>query len=97
MDPSNRTLDSMISVPHPSQLGEFVSIDEGRPSKRRGVAVEEQEGAEETPVELEEDDGDINNSMWTKGTVVIPESECEFTSILELRREASARGNEGML
>jgi hypothetical protein len=90
MDPTNRTLDSMITVPHPSQLGDFVESTmetQDRPSKRRAIEAE-------ADLELEEEDGNLDaNTSWKKG-VVIPESECEFTSILELRREV-ARGNEG--
>lgn len=93
MDPSNRTLDSMISVPHPSQIGDFVESTysgDDRPSKRRALAVDvdQDDGA------LEEAEIDVASTAWTKGSVVIPESECEFTSIQELRQEIK-KGNEG--
>jgi hypothetical protein len=89
MDPTNRTLDSMITVPHPSQIGDFTESNprgEDRPSKRRAVDVldDEQEMEEEV-------DG---NSAWTKGSAIVPESECDFTSIHQLRQEAS-KGNQG--
>ena len=95
MDPSNRTLDSMISVPHPSQIGDFIEAthrEEDRPSKRRGIAVD---AAPEDDT-LEEDIIDVGNSSWNKGSAAIPESECEFTSIQQLRREVS-KGNQGKL
>ena len=95
MDPSNRTLDSMISVPHPLQIGSFVEStgmeEVERPSKRRAID-DDGMGIE---LELEEDTRmEVDNSAWTKGSVVIPESECEFTSIHQLRREAGP-GNQG--
>ncbi|KAK8854901.1 hypothetical protein IAR55_003640 [Kwoniella newhampshirensis] len=61
MDPSNRTLDSMVSVIDPSQLSAFaqtpVSDETVRSAKRRAVVVE---GAAEAPLQinLDEDDGD---------------------------------------
>lgn len=87
----------MISVPHPSQLGGFTELTNAdeveRPSKRRAVVDDH-----ELVVLDEEEEGSVeedNTNMWTKGTVMIPESECEFTSILELRQEAKAKGNQG--
>jgi DNA mismatch repair protein MLH1 len=87
----------MISVPHPSQLGGFTELTNAdeveRPSKRRAVVDDH-----ELVVLDEEEEGSVqedNTNMWTKGTVVIPESECEFTSILELRQEVKAKGNRG--
>jgi len=95
MDPSNRTLDSMISVPHPSQIGDFIESshrEEDRPSKRRAIAVD----ADPEDDTLEEDIVDLGNSSWNKGSTAIPESECEFTSIQQLRRDVS-KGNQGKL
>jgi len=94
MDPTNRTLDSMITIQHPSQIGDFIesSRDETqleRPAKRRAINVEPDDNPE---LELEEETD--NTASWTKGSVVIPESECDFTSIQELRREVG-KGNQG--
>jgi hypothetical protein len=85
----------MISVPHPSQIGSFLESAgiEERPSKRRAVDDDEM-GSE---LELEEDpemDVEVSNLAWAKGSAVIPESECEFTSIHQLRRELG-QGNQG--
>ena len=60
-----------------------------RPAKRRAINVEPDNNPE---LELEEQTD--NTASWTKGSVVIPESECDFTSIQELRREAG-KGNQG--
>jgi hypothetical protein len=86
----------MISVPHPSQIGTFIESTgmEERPSKRRAIDDDD----DEIGLELEEDpemDAGMVNSAWTKGSAVIPESECEFTSIHQLRRELG-QGNQGM-
>ena len=85
----------MISVPHPLQIGSFVEStgmeEVERPSKRRAID-DDGMGIE---LELEEDTRmEVDNSAWTKGSVVIPESECEFTSIHQLRREAGP-GDQG--
>nr|XP_019044549.1 DNA mismatch repair protein MLH1 [Kwoniella bestiolae CBS 10118]OCF23479.1 DNA mismatch repair protein MLH1 [Kwoniella bestiolae CBS 10118] len=66
MDPSNRTLDSMVTVVDPSQLSGFAQsnsqiLDDLRPSKKRAKEI--------------------------------PESVCEFDSILELRKAARKGGN----
>jgi hypothetical protein len=90
MDPTNRTLDSMITIPHPSQIGDFIESQRDetqleRPAKRRAIDDDaEMELVEETD----------NTSAWTKGSAAIPESECDFTSIQELRREVG-KGNQG--
>lgn len=116
MDPTNRTLDSMISVPHPSQVGDFIESQPGtsteeRPSKRRGIDHsqvlddEDEEGAgsgdddDDDGVSREHDHENTTttNGAWTKKTVEIPESDCDFTSILELRQEAKKRENQGKL
>jgi hypothetical protein len=94
MDPTNRTLDSMITIPHPSQIGDFIEsqrdeIQVDRPAKRRAIDVDPDDNAE---IELEEETD--NTSAWTKGSGAIPESECDFTSIQELRREVG-KGNQG--
>jgi hypothetical protein len=60
-----------------------------RPVKRRAVDVDPDDNAE---IELEEETD--NTSAWTKGPGAIPESECDFTSIQELRREVG-KGNQG--
>ena len=116
MDPTNRTLDSMIQVSHPSQIGDIVESQsqyqyqtqgedwEGRPSKRRGVtddpiSIEDDEGDEDDDgngnVVEEVQGGSGSNGMWTTKTTEVPESECDFTSILELRDEVRKRGNSG--
>lgn len=81
----------MISIPHPSQIGDFVEStqkDEDRPSKRRAIDAE---ADDEVEVELEEEVD--TNTAWSKGAV-IAESECDFTSIQELRKEVG-KGNQG--
>ncbi|ORY35398.1 putative DNA binding protein [Naematelia encephala] len=100
MDPTNRTLDSMIAVSDPSQLAAFTETPqtlldpEHRPAKRRGINEDE-------PIELEEEDelDDGRETTWAlttgegkKGNE-IPESACEFSSILELRKATRKRGN----
>jgi hypothetical protein len=95
MDPTNRTLDSMITIPHPSQIGDFTESTERdetqgeRPSKRRAIDIHQEDDAE---IELEEETD--NTAAWAKGSAAIPESECDFTSIQELRREVG-KGNQG--
>ena len=94
MDPTNRTLDSMITIPHPSQIGDFIESQRDetpleRPAKRRALNVDPNDDAE---LELEEETD--NPAAWTKGSGMIPESECDFTSIQELRREVG-KGNQG--
>ena len=94
MDPTNRTLDSMITIPHPSQIGDFIEsqrdeLQVERPAKRRALNVGSDDNAE---MELEEETD--NPLAWTKGSGAIPESECDFTSIQELRREIG-KANQG--
>ena len=94
MDPTNRTLDSMITIPHPSQIGDFMEsqrdeIQVERPAKRRAIDVDPDDNVE---MELEEETD--HAAAWTKGPGAIPESECDFTSIQELRREVG-KGNQG--
>lgn len=53
---------------------------------------------EEHDDEYEEGYGEAqggSNGMWTKNTKEVPESECGFTSILELRDQVRKRGNSG--
>ena len=120
MDPTNRTLDSMIQISHPSQIGDIIEAapqsqsqyqhqtqgdGEGRPSKRRGVTddpinidIEDDEGDGEIVEGYgygETQGGSGSNGMWTKKTTEVPESECDFTSILELRDQVRKRGNSG--
>lgn len=103
MDPTNRTLDSMISIPHPSQVGEFVESQaqvgesDERPSKRRAV-VESERNIDEGDEEEESMPAPVastSTAMWTKKMTDIPESECDFTSILALRQEAEKAGHQG--
>jgi len=103
MDPSNRTLDSMMAVRDPSQLTAFAEsmINQDRPAKRRAIAE-----SDEQDLEL---DGEADGMLEVEGGVVwpvprgevkvrdIPGSTCDFTSILVLRRLARKRGNLGEL
>lgn len=98
MDPSNRTLESMIVPVDPSQLGEYSQVGTGddRPSKRRGVDDSE-------AVEVSGDDTEApRETLWDapreepKGRE-IAESACEFTSIRELRKECKKKGHSGKL
>jgi len=84
----------MITIQHPSQIGDFIESPRNdtqleRPAKRRAINVEPDDNPE-----LELEDETDNTASWTKGSVVIPESECDFTSIQELRREVG-KGNQG--
>jgi DNA mismatch repair protein MLH1 len=98
----------MIIVENPSQVAAFtdsLAVDD-RPSKRRGLDAV---GSAEEPVELDEeedepgDEAAEDGGMWKAGDDAgpsrkaggIPESECEFTSIQELRRAVRKRGNPG--
>ncbi|KAL1409065.1 DNA mismatch repair protein Mlh1 [Vanrija albida] len=91
MDPSNRTLDSMITVIDPSQIADY---DE-RPSKRRGADA----SGEVTVIEDEDE-----TPMWSasvqeakeSSSKDIPESVCDFSSIQELRRAVQKKGNEDL-
>ena len=97
MDPSNRTLDSMLAPPDPSQIAAFTTSqvpETSRPSKRRGVDVED------------DNDGlgqsENRESLWDSPPGLpqgnrMPESECAFTSIRELRKAAKKRANAGEL
>ncbi|WRT68276.1 uncharacterized protein IL334_005252 [Kwoniella shivajii] len=106
MDPSNRTLDSMVSVVDPSQLTGFAEsnsqvLNELRPVKRRAMG----EGSAEEPLNIDLDDqddaGEDGNGgvSWHEGyhgkgkEKEIPESICEFGSIQELRRATRKGGN----
>lgn len=102
MDPSNRTLESMIAPTDPSQLAAFktTATPNERPTKRRGVDESE-------PIELLSEDEDQeggteipggtlwNNDKDEKREKEIPESSCEFTSIRELRKECRKRASPG--
>jgi DNA mismatch repair protein MLH1 len=99
MDPTNRTLESMLAPSDPSQLVAFnqtQSLSE-RPTKRRGVDNDE---AIEIVESEEEDPAGEYGRVWdapraeAKSTE-IAESLCEFTSIRELRKECRKRGNPG--
>jgi DNA mismatch repair protein MLH1 len=94
IDPSNRTLDSMMVVDDPSQLRGFAETQDVRIGKRRGV----EDGTEEGVVLVDDDDDDEREEVERRegGRVEVRESDCEFTSILELRKAASKRGNAGM-
>jgi len=104
MDPANRTLDSMIVPSDPSQLAAFTEtqiLNDARPLKRRAVTKGE-DGSLELDEEDEDDPGDVIGSLWnpdagpsTQKTLVIPESECEFSSVLNLRKAVKKRGNLG--
>ncbi|ORX38673.1 hypothetical protein BD324DRAFT_621908 [Kockovaella imperatae] len=98
MDPTNRTLDSMLAPLDPSQIAPFsVSqpLDADRPSKRRGIDVED-------GLELDEEDGigqsEQRESLWDtpieqSQSSSIPESSCDFTSIKELRKACRRSAN----
>ncbi|WWD02458.1 hypothetical protein V865_000497 [Kwoniella europaea PYCC6329] len=109
MDPSNRTLDSMVAVVDPSQLSGFAQStpqipDDIRPNKRRAVVGE---GSAEEPLDIDDEDADLEEDQrervrWNEGynsssgkgkEKDIQESICEFDSILELRRAARKGGN----
>lgn len=99
----------MIQIAHPSQIGDIVESQlagdaSARPAKRRGI----EDGPIDIEEEDEDDvgndrDGDRDagtqghgsNGMWTKKISEIPESECDFTSILELRNQVKKRENPG--
>lgn len=98
IDPANRTLDSMVTIVHPSQISAY---DE-RSSKRRGVG----DGDEE--VQLIDDGEDANcdeTPMWNttqpastaaeRQSKEIPESSCDFESVVELRRQVRKRASPG--
>ena len=92
----------MLAPVDPSQIAAFAPSqmeDTDRPAKRRGIAAEDS-------IELPDDAGEVGQSeqretLWQtpleqpKGKE-IPESECEFTSIKELRKAARKRNNQGM-
>ncbi|WWC71688.1 uncharacterized protein I206_105646 [Kwoniella pini CBS 10737] len=109
MDPSNRTLDSMVTVLDPSQLSGFAEsndqlLQDPRPSKRRALA----EGSAEEPLNIDESDNEREEEeeaiMWNDGYVgkgkgkekIIPESQCEFDSILDLRRAIKKGGHSDL-
>ncbi|BEJ16863.1 hypothetical protein CspHIS471_0602640 [Cutaneotrichosporon sp. HIS471] len=78
MDPTNRTLDSMITVVAPSQISGY---DE-RPTKRRNVDPSaDVQLVDETPMWNAKDDQEVGESV------------CEFTSIHELRRAVHKRAS----
>jgi DNA mismatch repair protein MLH1 len=101
MDPANRTLDSMRTVSDPSQLtacAETQPSDDPRPSKRRAVGPS---GSVEAPLVLDEDGGSLWSAVPGEADPgrntgkEVPESLCEFASILELRRAVKKAGNRG--
>jgi hypothetical protein len=79
----------------------------GRPAKRRGIEdgpidIEDEDedgvgddgyGDRDAGEGLTQGNG--SNGMWTKKMSEIPESECDFTSILELRNQVKKRENPG--
>jgi DNA mismatch repair protein MLH1 len=92
MDPTNRTLHSMLAVADPSQLAAY---DEP-PAKRRGVT--------DDVVDLV--DEDEATPMWSAGAGAtataadergkeVPESVCDFMSIQELRRAVRKGASQG--
>ena len=109
MDPSHRTLDAMLTVNDPSQRGAYTETHETQPdqpvagpSRRRQSQLN---GTEDEPLELsDEDEGQLadgeRESLWdtpaekTRGAE-IPESMCEFKSIIDLRRAAKKRASAG--
>ena len=100
MDPTNRTLDSMLAVLDPSQLSAFASVDsiEDRPFKRRAVGDEAalaakvgMDGEDEEVPEVEKDDM-LRASVKARD---IAESVCAFNSISNLRDLARKKSNLG--
>ncbi|CAD6567867.1 MAG: DNA mismatch repair protein [Tremellales sp. Tagirdzhanova-0007] len=98
MDPTNRTLDSMLAVLDPSQLSAFASVDsiEDRPFKRRAVGDEAalaakvgMDGEDEEVPEVEKDDM-LRASVKARD---IAESVCAFNSISNLRDLARKKSN----
>lgn len=71
MDPTNRTLDSMVAVVNPSLIDD-------RPSKRRGVTDE--------VIVVDDDATPMWNTQAEDKSKDLSESVCDFTSIQELRR-----------
>lgn len=60
-DPGHRTLDSMIGIANPSQMGGYTESslegeEPGRPSKRRAIPPP---GTAEEPFELDDDDASV--------------------------------------
>lgn len=95
MDPTNRTLDSMVAVMNPSQLTPY---DE-RPRKKLRVTGDTIELLDDEG----EDDGQEKTPMWSAGdqqqdkSKEIPESVCDFTSIGDLRRAVQKQASQGEL
>ncbi|WVR07419.1 hypothetical protein IAU60_004460 [Kwoniella sp. DSM 27419] len=106
MDPTSRTLESMVSVIDPSQLSSFAETqselqETSRPIKRRALAS----GSAEEPLDIEFDDvaedeareavmwTDAGNGRETSREKEVPESQCDFTSVQELRKAARKGGN----
>lgn len=87
MDPSNRTLDSMVAIVNPSEI---TAYDE-RPVKRRGVTDE--------TIELLDDDAPMRSATADERDrpKEIPESNCDFTSIQEMRRAVKKAASQGEL
>ena len=94
MDPSHRTLDSMLAPIDPSQISVFAPSqieDSDRPAKRRGI-----DGIELLDKEVGQ--SEQRETLWDapleqpRGKE-IPESVCEFTSIKELRKAALKRND----
>lgn len=79
----------MMAISDPSQISAF--SESSRPAKRRGVPEE--------PIELDEDAYEVAQNGLDGGDekpgVKIPESACEFSSVLDLRRAVKKRGNAG--
>ncbi|KAL7423487.1 DNA mismatch repair protein Mlh1 [Cryptotrichosporon argae] len=102
-DPTNRTLDSMIAITNPSQLGAYTETEvgassyaessiaaAGRPSKRRGVDPDETGQSDDR-----ERMWDADDEPRDTGRDVV-ESMCEFESIGSLRRAVKRRANQEM-
>lgn len=89
MDPTHRTLDSMITVVAPSQISAYNE----RPAKRRNVADNDDD-----IVLVDDDETPMWNATQDDTTARdIPESVCDFTSIQELRRAVRKRASPGEL
>ncbi|KAK4687504.1 DNA mismatch repair protein MLH1, partial [Tremellales sp. Uapishka_1] len=89
MDPTNRTLDSMLPPQDPSQLAGFAHTEnDERPLKRRAT------GNEEEPVDIDDERERVVVDEPRDRSREIPESICEFGSILELRKAAKKSGNK---
>lgn len=81
MDPTNRTLDSMVATINPS----LVAPDD-RPTKRRGVTDDE-------VITIDDETPLWNAAPPEDKTNDIPESVCDFTSIQDLRQAVAKKAS----